>query len=252
MPEPAAKTDRARLARPSCSNVVVCLALGAATTGMLAWAISLALQLGWLEVVMPRPRLVVQSQSDQSWMMQSNWGHRVDVEDDLDWPIDVPDDWPAPRFGAEGWGPGVRGRSAWFEHYSGGGRIMSNSPLPYYSAGYSRAGLPLTAVSSEHAFRETPPQVDLGVLRNGVLVHRDAFGRERRLPLLIHWPAFLIDTLFWGAAWLGFIAAFRSLRARRRRKRGLCVACKYELAGLGLCPECGARSEPSLRSDSAS
>lgn len=29
------------------------------------------------------------------------------------------------------------------------------------------------------------------------------------------------------------------LRARRRIKRGACVACGYDLEGLGVCPECG-------------
>lgn len=67
----------------------------------------------------------------------------------------------------------------------------------------------------------------------------------RALPLRPLWPGFAINAIFYAALlWLLF---FGSLTARRiiRRKRGLCVACGYDLRGDldGGCPECGWRRE---------
>jgi hypothetical protein len=57
------------------------------------------------------------------------------------------------------------------------------------------------------------------------------------------WPGFAINTMFYAAIlWLLFAAPF-AVRRRRRIKRGLCVACGYDLKGLptaAQCPECGA------------
>jgi hypothetical protein len=227
--------------------VLVFILLGASTTILMAWAIALSTQLRWTVPLLPKARLLVQSESDQGWMRVSNPGYRVDVREDLAWPIDVPDDWPAPRFGAVGWAPGVSGTRAWFEHYSGGGRIPAVTP--YYGAGRSHVGLPLAALSYEDAFTETPPALDLGVWRMGIPLWHGEYGIERRLPVMIRWPGFVIDTLFWGAMWLALLAAIRSLRARCRSKRGLCARCRYELAGLTVCPECGT---PDSRSPSLS
>jgi hypothetical protein len=57
--------------------------------------------------------------------------------------------------------------------------------------------------------------------------------------------------LAWGLAWavprsltIGLGAglsylAYRELRARKRRRAGVCVQCEYPVAGLSVCPECG-------------
>jgi len=54
-----------------------------------------------------------------------------------------------------------------------------------------------------------------------------------RIPLVILVPLFAIYPT---------LVIHRIARDRRRRKRGLCVACAYDLTGntSGLCPECGA------------
>jgi hypothetical protein len=38
---------------------------------------------------------------------------------------------------------------------------------------------------------------------------------------------------------MGFRWALITRRSRKRARLGLCVGCSYELAGLGVCPECG-------------
>ena len=72
----------------------------------------------------------------------------------------------------------------------------------------------------------------------------DAPPDEHLLPLDPVWPGFAYNTLaYGGAAWallatptlVGFIFG----RKRRRRRRGLCVACGYDMRGLESCPECG-------------
>lgn len=66
----------------------------------------------------------------------------------------------------------------------------------------------------------------------------------RALPLYPLWPGFAINSLVFGCA-LGLVFAFGSaLRRKRRRRRGLCEHCGYDLRGRrdahDRCPECGA------------
>lgn len=73
------------------------------------------------------------------------------------------------------------------------------------------------------------------------------------LPLLPIWRGLLIDTAFWGAVWFvllwptGLVAA-KAKRARRRAK-GKCPWCKYDLRGIESerCPECGGERQPTPR-----
>ncbi|MEQ8844360.1 MAG: hypothetical protein RIB58_05845 [Phycisphaerales bacterium] len=61
-----------------------------------------------------------------------------------------------------------------------------------------------------------------------------------RFPLRPTWPGLLANTLFYTALALAPMVLLRWRRTRRRRARGLCVACGYELGeGVGVCPECG-------------
>ncbi len=67
----------------------------------------------------------------------------------------------------------------------------------------------------------------------------------RALPLRPIWPGFAINTIFYATILWLFIPGPFVLRRLIRRKRGLCVACGYDLrdnlaAG---CPECGWRRE---------
>ena len=58
---------------------------------------------------------------------------------------------------------------------------------------------------------------------------------------------FILDTLFYGALWAILVVVptlgWRAIKRWHRRRRGRCVSCGYDLAGLearARCPECGA------------
>ena len=71
-------------------------------------------------------------------------------------------------------------------------------------------------------------------------------GPGRHLvPMAPVWPGLLANTLFYAALTLALLMGLRSWRTRRRRKRGRCVACGYELGeSVGVCPECGLAMSP--------
>ena len=65
------------------------------------------------------------------------------------------------------------------------------------------------------------------------------------LPLRPLWPGFAINTVFYATILWLFIPGPFALRKHIRRKRGLCVACGYDLRGnlSQGCPEYGWRRE---------
>lgn len=65
--------------------------------------------------------------------------------------------------------------------------------------------------------------------------------RVRRLPLRPIWSGLLLDTSVFGACWFGVLFAPGSVRRWRRRCRGRCPRCGYDLRHdlASGCPECG-------------
>lgn len=61
-----------------------------------------------------------------------------------------------------------------------------------------------------------------------------------RLPARPMVAGFLVNTIFYGSLLLGPLVLIDHARHRFRAKRGRCNVCGYELAGLPICPECGA------------
>jgi hypothetical protein len=103
-----------------------------------------------------------------------------------------------------------------------------------------RAGLPwrcLECWSSEEVSKlaQTPRE------RRGE-ISAPSLYRNHFLPAIPVWPGFALNTAFYaGVAW-GLRQVARAIRRRRRRRKGLCVKCGYDRAGIvstAPCPECG-------------
>ena len=72
------------------------------------------------------------------------------------------------------------------------------------------------------------------------------WGDRPPIPLQLLWVGFTINTIFYGVLlWLLMLGLHRARRVRRR-KRGLCIKCGYDLRGdfSAGCSECGWRREP--------
>ncbi len=64
----------------------------------------------------------------------------------------------------------------------------------------------------------------------------------RRLPIRPVWPGFALNTIFYALIAWGLWQVPLAIRRRRRRRKGFCVRCGYDLKGLTAgvpCPECG-------------
>lgn len=85
---------------------------------------------------------------------------------------------------------------------------------------------------------------------NGLVISKTWQGPVREypgdkpfvLPLLPAGLGFLVDAAFYGVLWTIPLLAIPAWRRARRRSRGLCPLCGYDLKGAGPgapCPECG-------------
>ncbi len=108
-------------------------------------------------------------------------------------------------------------------------------------------GWPMLALWSVWLDAGRPQQAKPPRVKHGIVTSLPWWGdyAPRILPLRPIWPGFAINTAFYAATlWLPIRGPF-ALRRHIRRKRGLCVACGYDLRGnlLAGCPECGWRRE---------
>ncbi len=83
------------------------------------------------------------------------------------------------------------------------------------------------------------------VMRARVHGHHLAIKRDTGfyvyIPVSPFWPGFAGDTVFYGAATGVFMLVRTQVVRFRRRRRGLCPFCRYDLSGSDsdTCPECG-------------
>lgn len=88
-------------------------------------------------------------------------------------------------------------------------------------------------------FRVGPPYQTKGGAR--LSPPSQALSSQRVVPLTTYWPGLLADTAFYALLFAGLHQLATWGRRARRRKRGNCAACGYDLTGLNsaTCPECG-------------
>ncbi len=144
--------------------------------------------------------------------------------------------------------------------------VDSAIPVERWSA--QRAGWPMHAMMTEqYAIGPRPPierVQDMPLislrhgLRGGLILHHlpqhpllHPLGHHS-LPLVPVWPGFAVNAAFYAACvatlWLAAATTHHILGTkRRRRKRGQCEACGYDLTGLEQCPECGSPAAPRIK-----
>lgn len=109
------------------------------------------------------------------------------------------------------------------------------------------SGWPMIALATEHQraadfSHRQRFAINIGGSRDTGSAWRPS-GSPRLLPLLPIWPGILVDTAVFAAIWWVLFAGVFLLRSHRRRRRGLCARCGYDLQHTHrgqLCPECGA------------
>ena len=107
------------------------------------------------------------------------------------------------------------------------------------------AGWPALAVRGHWGSPPAAPPRQRGLWGTGLINTGDG---ERLLPFLPIFPGFVLNTLVYAAPWWGLFLLARQIGRWRRRRRGRCMECGYDLRGLPTseatgpptCPECGA------------
>lgn len=159
----------------------------------------------------------------------------------LDWPFAVPVDWPLPSVRSWSEGFGLR--------WDGG---ATDWDAPALVATRLRAGWPMRSVqwaqldefdANGLARTTTGANLLLPVSRGELSNWGFANGWvPRRLPVEPAWPGFAVNSVLFAVLLAGVVTGpfvgVRAVRAARRRRRGLCVACGYPVGG-AVCSECG-------------
>jgi hypothetical protein len=113
-----------------------------------------------------------------------------------------------------------------------------------------QTGFPLLALESVRAVNTKEGTWTSGLPMPSWAPRLNPRGPLDRIPSRPLSLGFLVDAAVYGATPLILVLALRALRRWGRRRRGLCPACAYDLAGIrsGRCPECG-RAQPSLNAE---
>jgi hypothetical protein len=107
--------------------------------------------------------------------------------------------------------------------------------------GISTYGFPFRCLYSVEWRKDTGGSFPSSHVASHGLLHNRRWSDP--LPSLPAWPGLLANTAIYAAPWYALFL-IPTLRRARRRRRGLCPRCAYDLKGLtssAPCPECGQR-----------
>jgi hypothetical protein len=173
-----------------------------------------------------------------------------------EWPRATPNNWPAnPDYGwqfvgwgmtvliSDGHGPEPIGR--WNGDVYEGSWNRDLYRFAWFTSGWPMCSMHWSLYDMLPDARGTLdhwPDQTHGWLRSGFhapTVQEDEWRFQRRLPVALLWPGFVINTFFYGAVLSLFFTAPVALRRRSRTRRGLCPACGYPVGTSVVCTECG-------------
>jgi len=161
--------------------------------------------------------------------------------------VPVPSDWTV-RSWHECWGVGMRYDMVTEMVWMGSLPGASESTAPNRVVTAVTLGWPMPALRVMEWYPAVPgrPWLEAGLPiwtgTRGV-----STSRPWPLPVMPVWPAFAVDLLVWAALAEAARRGVIAWRRARRRRRGLCVGCGYDLRGRAgdlHCPECGDHGDP--------
>lgn len=159
------------------------------------------------------------------------------------WPARAPGDWPEPDMWMNGDGFGMRmcGAGANLHRLIDTHRL--DPSVKHYSMIIKEYGWPWLALSRRRQWT----QVMRSFQNEPMAWWEEGFEtphwvkpiHDSGIPVNPLWSGLVGNMCVYAAVAGGLAAGLKELRHRRRRSRGLCVACAYPVRGLVVCPECG-------------
>ena len=100
-------------------------------------------------------------------------------------------------------------------------------------------GWPFRCANGTHHFSINPPNLT-NTLTGLIPVSKQPNIIGHRV-LAYHpiWPGLIYNTLIYASIWLAIFTLFPIANQARRKRKGLCPNCAYDLKGTNACPECG-------------
>lgn len=212
-------------------RVLTCMLIGFAMNITIAWGIAV-----WCQAT---GRVLHWSGMGMSWPS----GKRPERLNPGAWPRPVPENWvdkPTWQYRAHGIGWECSTCEGFFP--VGDWRVPGSTIVSVLLVDVL-TGWPMPAWRNTRVFSDATGPIaldDRGVLTTPPLDKWLGIGSF--LPVLPLWPGALVNTIVYAAAvWCAWTGV-PWLRTRRRRRRGACISCGYDLRGRdsgAACPECG-------------
>ncbi len=108
-------------------------------------------------------------------------------------------------------------------------------------------GWPFVALVAK--YDSTNMGLNAWTIRAGLQIpgRQGVYNMPKALGLRPAWRGLAADSVGFGAAWFAALSLIAWRRRARRIRNGRCAACGYPVSGLGICPECGEAGGTTLR-----